>query len=253
LHCPDVLIVGAGPAGSIAALMLARAGVRVRLVDRAQFPRDKLCGDTLNPGALAILDALGIGVQIRARALPVSGMIVTGPGGATVAATYPDHLRGAAIRRADLDLLLVAAAIEAGAVLDQGVSARAPIVEDGRVVGAVLASNAREYPVRARVVIAADGRGSRLASALRLSRFAASPRRWAFGAYFANVTGQTTHGEMHVRRDGYIGVAPLPCGVTNVCVVRQLRGPTTAGHYDRAGKTRPQDPPASAGDQDRAA
>ena len=46
----DVLVVGAGPAGSVAALVLARAGVRVRLVDRAQFPRDKLCGDTLNPG-----------------------------------------------------------------------------------------------------------------------------------------------------------------------------------------------------------
>jgi flavin-dependent dehydrogenase len=70
------------------------------------------------------------------------------------------------------------------------------------------------------VVIAADGRASRLASALGLSRFAASPRRWAFGAYFQGVTGQNARGEMHVRRDGYIGVAPLPCGLTNVCVVR---------------------------------
>jgi flavin-dependent dehydrogenase len=73
-------------------------------------------------------------------------------------------------------------------------------------------------------VIAADGRASRLASALRLSRFAASPRRWAFGAYFQGVTGQTARGEMHIRRDGYIGVAPLPCGLTNVCVVREYVG-----------------------------
>ena len=63
----DVLVVGAGPAGSIAALVLARAGVRVRLVDRARFPREKLCGDTLNPGTLAILDRLGIAAPIRAR------------------------------------------------------------------------------------------------------------------------------------------------------------------------------------------
>ena len=61
----DVLVVGAGPAGSIAALVLARAGVRVRLIDRAAFPRDKLCGDTLNPGALSMLDRLGIGATLR--------------------------------------------------------------------------------------------------------------------------------------------------------------------------------------------
>ena len=221
---PDVLVVGAGPAGSIAALVLARAGVRVRLIDRARFPREKLCGDTLNPGALATLDRLGLGAEIRARALPVSGMIVTGPGGARVAADYPPGIRGAAIRRDDLDLLLVAAATRAGARLDQEVRARAPLMSDRephRVTGARVASGRREEPVTARVVIAADGRASRLATALRLSRFAASPRRWAFGAYFAGVDGQTTHGEMHVRRDGYTGVAPLPCGITNVCVVRQ--------------------------------
>jgi flavin-dependent dehydrogenase len=49
----DVLIVGAGPAGTIAGLVAARAGARVRIVDRALFPRDKLCGDTVNPGTMA--------------------------------------------------------------------------------------------------------------------------------------------------------------------------------------------------------
>ena len=56
----DVLIAGAGPAGTIAATILARAGTRVMVVDRARFPRDKLCGDTLNPGALAVLQRLGL-------------------------------------------------------------------------------------------------------------------------------------------------------------------------------------------------
>ncbi len=54
-----MLVVGAGPAGAIAALTLARAGVRVAMVDRARFPRDKLCGDTINPGTLSILRRLG--------------------------------------------------------------------------------------------------------------------------------------------------------------------------------------------------
>ena len=74
----------------------------------------------------------------------------------------------------------------------------------------------------ARVVIAADGRHSTLAFALGLARYAAAPRRWAFGAYFTDVDGVGRHGEMHIRPDGYIGVAPLPGGITNLCVVREL-------------------------------
>jgi flavin-dependent dehydrogenase len=72
------------------------------------------------------------------------------------------------------------------------------------------------------VVIAADGRGSRIASALGLARFAPRPRRWAFGAYFSDVSGLTRYGEMHIRAGGYIGIAALPGGSANVCVVREL-------------------------------
>jgi hypothetical protein len=73
--------------------------------------------------------------------------------------------------------------------------------------------------LRAPIVIAADGRGSRLAAGLNLSSYASTPRRWAFGAYFSNVTRMSARGEMHIRRGVYIGVAPLPGGLTNVSVV----------------------------------
>ncbi|MGH9309881.1 MAG: hypothetical protein ACRD1U_10935, partial [Vicinamibacterales bacterium] len=78
-----------------------------------------------------------------------------------------------------------------------------------------------------RLVIAADGRESRLARCASLAGHPARPRRWAIGGYFTNVTGTTRKGEMHVRCGYYIGVAPLPDGVTNACVVtadrRRLR------------------------------
>jgi geranylgeranyl reductase family protein len=217
----DALVVGAGPAGSMAALRLARAGVRVCLLDRAAFPRRKLCGDTLNPGSLALLDRLGVGEAIRRDSLPTTGMIVTGPAGGSVAADYPDRLVGLAIARADLDLRLVQQALAAGARFEPGVAVREPLLSDDgrRVTGVCLTLGRHRRPLRARIVIAADGRASRLASRLGLARFASSPRRWACGAYYERVEGLTSRGEMHIRRDAYIGVAPLSGGLANVCVV----------------------------------
>jgi flavin-dependent dehydrogenase len=78
--------------------------------------------------------------------------------------------------------------------------------------------------IQSRVVIAADGRYSRVARALGLSCAAPWPRRWAIGAYFESVGGLTSLGEMHVRRTHYMGVAPLANGVTNACVVTPSPG-----------------------------
>lgn len=223
MNQPEALVIGAGPAGSVAALTLARAGVRVRLIDRASFPRDKLCGDTLNPGSLSILDRLGIGAGVRSRALPITGMTVTGPG-AQVSADYPDGLRGMSLTRRCLDQLLLDAAAAAGACVDTGVAVSDPVTEGDRVVGVRLAGGGRGL-LRAPVVIAADGRGSRIAARVKLAAYARTPRRWAFGAYFSEVARMSPRGEMHIRRGAYIGVAPLPGGLTNVSVVTDGHGP----------------------------
>ena len=227
----DVLIVGAGPAGTVAAAVLARQGARVRLVDRARFPRDKLCGDTINPGTLALLRRLGLSAAIEERGLTVHGMRVTGEHGVVVEGRYPRGLSGRALMRRDVDWALVRSAIDAGAAFEPAVLVRRAIVAetaDRRAVGGVLVG-ARgvaagvDRTLRARVTIAADGRRSTLAFGLGLARHPARPRRWAVGAYFEDAAGVSTLGEMHIRRGRYIGIAPVPGGLTNVCVVRPFQ------------------------------
>ena len=225
----DVVVAGAGPAGCVAALMLARAGARVLLLDRAKFPRDKLCGDTLNPGALAVLRRLN--VNAAEGGLPVDGMIVSGPGGVRVAARYPGGVQGRALTRRDLDAALVQAAADAGVEVDEGVLVQRALVGEppdksdatGPVCGVELKTPSGQRRISARLVIAADGRESRIARALSLATHPSRPRSWAVGSYFHGVAGMTSMGEMHVRAGHYLGVAPLPGGLTNACVVSDDR------------------------------
>lgn len=224
----DVLVIGAGPSGAVAATVLARAGARVCLVDRARFPRPKLCGDTLNPGALAVLRRLGVASAIDEAALPLEGMRVTGDG-VTVEARYPDGLRGASLPRQQMDLALVHAAVAAGVEFREAVAARAPVLRDsarGRVVAGVtcLSAGGALDEWLAPVTIAADGRRSTLAFALGLARHPRTPRRWAIGTCASGVHGLAPFGEMHIRPGHYIGIAPLPGGLANVCVVRPAAG-----------------------------
>ncbi|HTI39529.1 MAG TPA: NAD(P)/FAD-dependent oxidoreductase [Vicinamibacterales bacterium] len=222
----DVIVCGAGPAGSVAATVLARRGARVLLVDRARFPRDKLCGDTLNPGTLRILDRLELRDPIGAKTMPIEGMIVSGENGARIRASYGDGARGASLLRRDLDFALAEAAVRSDARMEEGVLVRRPLVDETsgapRVRGVVIAgANGQDLRVPAPLVIAADGRRSRLALALGLIRQPPRPRRWAIGAYFEGVDGMSAFGEMHVRRGCYVGVAPLPGGLANICYVSE--------------------------------
>lgn len=228
----EVLISGGGPSGAVAALCLARQGVRVLVVERTRFPRSKLCGDTLNPGAMACLRALGLADVVGRAGLPLTGMIVEGEG-LSVAADYPAGLSGLAITRRELDARLLDAAAAAGAQVQSGVRVIEPLLDDEQpapsVRGTVVDVGGRRVRIPALVTIAADGRRSPLAFALGLSRYPSSPRRWAIGGYFENVDGLGTRGEMHVRRGHYVGVASVPGGLANACLVspadRRMRDP----------------------------
>ena len=220
----DVAIAGAGPAGALAAIILAKAGLRVRMFDRARFPRPKLCGDTLNPGALGVLQRHVDVSSLVAHSDPIEGMLLTGPGGVRVRARYGHGLAGRAMTREVLDYWLVSRAIEAGASIDENARVKDVAMADGRVAGVRLGNGTAALAHPARLVIAADGRRSTLAIGRGLSRQPRRPRRWAVGSYFTDVDGLTALGEMHVRRGHYIGVAPLPGGLTNACLVVSYDG-----------------------------
>ena len=161
----DALVVGSGPAGSIAATVLARGGARVALVDKAKFPRDKACGDLVGPRGVQILTDLGIVIP---GALKVDDMIVVGPTARRVrlpcypGRTYPGH--GFALRRVDFDAALRKAAVDAGAeaLIDRAAD---PLWGDGELEGFALSSGTE---VRADIVIGADGASSRVATAANL-------------------------------------------------------------------------------------
>ena len=219
----DVVIAGAGPAGAVAALVLARAGARVIVFDRARFPRRKLCGDTVNPGALALLRRLGLGAAAGSFVIP--GMVVTGDRGLRITGGYGEGITGRAILREHLDQALVHAAAAAGARIEEDVRVVRVTNTGDRIDGLSIRTRSGVVDtVRARIVIAADGGYSRLARSLGLARLAAAPRRWAVGAHFTDVVHTSALGEMHIRRNKYIGVAQLPGGLTNVCVVSSDRG-----------------------------
>jgi flavin-dependent dehydrogenase len=219
-----VIVAGAGPAGALAALILARAGVRVQMFDRDRFPRPKLCGDTLNPGALRVLGSHISLDTILSRGLALEGMVLTGPG-ATVVGTYGPGLQGRALTRRVLDHILLEEALRAGACLADDTKVAAPVIDAGaKVAGVVLQSQGgRRREQRAPLVIAADGRESRLARAMGLTHHPVRPRRWAIGGYFEGAAELGTRGEMHVRPGHYIGVAPVPDGLANVCLVMPHR------------------------------
>jgi flavin-dependent dehydrogenase len=230
----DVIVIGAGPAGAVAATVLARAGARVLIIDRARCPRPKLCGDTINPGTLALLRRLDLGEGIERAGLAIEGMRVTGGSGVSVEGRYPRRLRGVALQRQDLDWMLLRQAIGAGAAFEPGLAVRG--VHWGRpctAIDGVMVPGAQGTRVlRAPVTIAADGRRSAITFGLGLARHPRAPKRWAIGAYVEGARTPGAIGEMHIRRGHYIGVAPIPGGVVNVCVVRA--GPSPGDLRDPA-------------------
>lgn len=228
---PDaqVIVVGGGPAGSSAAYFMARAGLDVLLLDRARFPRDKPCSEYMSPQASRILAEMGaLDAVERSGAAQLTGIRVHAPNGATIhgefIAThgyrgYSD--RGLAVRRTILDAILLDRARNAGVRVEESVRVTDVVKdESGRVTGvrASRAGHASET-ISARMVIGADGLRSVIGRRLGLIRASRWPRRIALVTHYRGVQGSRQFGDMHVDREGYMGMADVGNGLTNVAVV----------------------------------
>ncbi|MFI2665063.1 geranylgeranyl reductase family protein [Micromonospora carbonacea] len=150
----DVAVVGAGPAGAAAALAARRAGARVLLLDRADFPRDKACGDGVAAHALDVLARLGVAGAVDGYA-PLPRIRLVGPGGDAVARALPRPAY--TVPREVFDARLVAAAVAAGAELRRHAVRRVE-PRGGRVV--------LDGEIAARAVVGADGAASVVRRAL---------------------------------------------------------------------------------------
>jgi flavin-dependent dehydrogenase len=248
----DVLVIGAGPAGSALANQLARAGFDVRLADRKAFPREKPCGEFLSPECAPYLAQLGLREPLAALGPRlVRGMHLHGHGAQAlghfraVGAHAATAAAGFGIRRTRFDQLLLDGAVQAGATwLPRHDFVALQRDDSGRVVGATLRDGGGSlHACRARWVVGADGVHSRVARTLGVQRPTPWLDQFALVAHFDGVEPRAT-AEVHLFAGGFFAATTVDASLYSVNLVvprRTLRARGTgdwdefvAGHFDRA-------------------
>ncbi len=206
-----VLVVGAGPAGSVTALLLARAGHPVTVVDRAFFPRPKACGECSNPGTVHRLRELGLADAMRALDPGrLAGWDLQAPSGRVVRAGFLGAERSWVIDRSRLDATLLAAAIDAGALFEAGV-AYAGIEERiaGRPQVRLRHADGRREVRSTPILVGADGLHSRVRAEAGATAPTAGLRKAALTVQLEGVGLDPGWGRLVLDPRGTIGLAPL--------------------------------------------
>ena len=203
----EIIIVGAGPSGSAAAIALAQKGHDVLLLDRQAFPRDKTCGDGIPAGAIEVLYSLGMKEKIReANFYPVTKLLLSSPRGYVLRANLNKGVTGAdshVVPRMIFDALIQEHAVDSGVDFRQA-QVKETIIEDGQVVGVRAGLNGKDEEIRAKVVVGADGVTSAVARGLRPKKHEDSHRAIALRTYITDIEVLPNEVEFYL----YEGILP---------------------------------------------
>ena len=228
----DVVIVGAGPAGSTCAAMLAKKGVRVLICEKAKFPREKICGDCVNPACWDVFRTLGVDNEIAANAELILNIAIADGSGKVLQIPVADSLALSprrpfiAIKRSILDSLLVQRAVADGAVLRENTSVDSIEEDGGRwKVSLRLQDSGGVVPVKARILIGADGRNSLVARLLaeketkNKARAESSSERIGVQCTARKRCHATSNLLMFFFEGGYGGMVSVGAGEVNIAMV----------------------------------
>ena len=216
----DVLIAGAGPAGSALAASLSRGGASVLLVEAAEHPRPKACAEYASPRIAEELRRLGVPVNWTDAAVPLRGMDLHA-GGRSMPIRYADAhgpREAWGVDRRSFDAALAEHAVRAGAQLRERTRVVGLVSEGSKVRGARLRDRVtgRDEVVPAAWTVGADGTRSIVSRLVGVDRGVRFPRRLGLVAHYSGIPELTDHGEMHVGPGYYVGLAPTPGGELNV-------------------------------------
>ncbi|HRI04469.1 MAG TPA: NAD(P)/FAD-dependent oxidoreductase [Pyrinomonadaceae bacterium] len=222
----DVIVVGGGPAGSATAIRLANAGVSVMLVEKARFPRQKLCGEFISPECLEHFNELGVAGDIKlAGGVDIAETVFYSRNGKGVAVKSEWFgqvgSRALGLSRAEMDDVLLRRAREVGVSVREATTAAGLIFDGERVIGVRLKDkDGIETPVTANVIIDATGRTRSLAR--RLEKDTGQHKRAGHVAFKAHLAGaQIAAGacEIFAYRGGYGGCNSIENGLYNLCFI----------------------------------
>ena len=226
----DVIVSGAGPAGSTAAAYLAKANKKVLLLDKAKFPRDKTCGDALSGKSMSVLRELGLVQEIKK--LPhasITGILFSSPSKNTIIIPFKSDDKnrrdgiGYCIKRYYTDTMLFNAAKNFGAIAKEQMQVQQVIFESGKAVGvrALNLQTRQEEEFYSKVVVGADGVNSAVAKSVLGKGAELDPAHTciALRAYYSGVSDLTSNIEIHfidLVQPGYFWIFPLENNTANV-------------------------------------